>query len=102
MGNKERDSLRRLVQASMLAAMACAATLVIQIPSPMNGYVNLGDAVVLLSGWLLGPWYGFAAAAGIPGNVVQACFGLAAGVLLAAALDRAGVRPAGGGTERKI
>ena len=62
MGNKERDSLRRLVQASMLAAMACAATLVIQIPSPMNGYVNLGDAVVLLSGWLLGPWYGFAAA----------------------------------------
>lgn len=181
MDNKERDPLRRLVQASMLAAMACVATLVIQIPSPMNGYVNLGDAVVLLSGWLLGPWYGFAAAgvgsmladlfsgyahyaagtllikgamaavagalcgavcrmggrplparlisaaaaetvmvlgyfafaglwlgnglaaaASIPGNLVQAAFGLAAGILLAAALGRAGVGLAGGGTGRKI
>ncbi len=27
----------------------------------MQGYVNLGDCFVLLSGWLLGPWYGFAA-----------------------------------------
>ena len=35
--------------------------MVVQIPSPMQGYVNLGDCFVLLSGWLLGPWYGFAA-----------------------------------------
>ena len=28
--------------------------MVVQIPSPMNGYVNLGDCFVLLSGWLLG------------------------------------------------
>lgn len=48
--------------AAMFAALACVATMVIRIPSPMNGYVNLGDCVVLLSGWLLGPWYGFAAA----------------------------------------
>ena len=46
----------------MLAALCCVATMVIQIPSPMNGYVNLGDCFVLLSGWLLGPWYGGAAA----------------------------------------
>ena len=37
-------------------------TLVIQVPSPMNGYVNLGDCGVLLSAWILGPWYGGAAA----------------------------------------
>ena len=50
--------------AAVLAALACVATMVIQIPSPMNGYVNLGDCFVLLSGWLLGPWWG-AAAGGI-------------------------------------
>ena len=45
----------------VLAALVCVATMVVQIPSPMQGYVNLGDCFVLLSGWLLGPWYGFAA-----------------------------------------
>ena len=49
---------------AVLAALACVATMVVQIPSPMNGYVNLGDCFVLLSGWLLGPWWG-AAAGGI-------------------------------------
>ncbi len=36
--------------------------MVIKIPSPLNGYLNLGDCVVLLSGWILGPLYGFLAA----------------------------------------
>ncbi len=56
--------IRTMVMAAVLAALACVATMVIQIPSPMNGYVNLGDCFVLLSGWLLGPWWG-AAAGGI-------------------------------------
>ena len=56
--------IRIMVMAAVLAALACVATMVIQIPSPMNGYVNLGDCFVLLSGWLLGPWWG-AAAGGI-------------------------------------
>ena len=46
----------------MLAALCCVATMIIKIPSPLKGYLNLGDCVVLLSGWLLGPAYGFAAA----------------------------------------
>ena len=54
--------IRTMVMAAVLAALACVATMVVQIPSPMNGYVNLGDCFVLLSGWLLGPWYGGAAA----------------------------------------
>jgi uncharacterized membrane protein len=37
-------------------------TMVIQVPSPMQGYVNLGDCAVLLSAWVLGPVYGGAAA----------------------------------------
>lgn len=56
--------IRKLIYAAMLAALVTAATMVIKIPSPTNGYVNLGDCFVLLAGWLLGPWYG-AAAAGV-------------------------------------
>jgi len=47
----------------MLAALACVATMVIKIPSPLSGYLNLGDCIVLLSGWLMPPLYGFMAAA---------------------------------------
>ena len=54
--------IRKLVISAMMAALTYIATMVIQIPSPMNGYVNLGDCFVLLCGWLLGPWYGGAAA----------------------------------------
>ena len=56
--------IRTMVTAAVLAALSCVATMVVQIPSPMNGFVNLGDCFVLLSGWLLGPWWG-AAAGGI-------------------------------------
>lgn len=54
--------VRKLVFSALLAALVTAATMVVKIPSPTNGYVNLGDCFVLLSGWLLGPWYGGAAA----------------------------------------
>ena len=56
--------IKKMVLSAMLAALVTAATMVVRIPSPTNGYVNLGDCFVLLAGWLLGPWYG-AAAAGI-------------------------------------
>lgn len=59
-----RQKLKLLVTASMLAALSCVATMIIQIPSPTQGYLHLGDAVVLLCGWLLGPLWG-ALAAGI-------------------------------------
>ena len=53
----------RLVLTAMLAALVCVATLIVKIPTPFKGYVNLGDGLVLLCGWMLGPAYGFAAAA---------------------------------------
>ena len=53
---------KKIVIASMLAALVCVATMIIKIPSPLKGYLNLGDCVVLLSGWLLSPVYGFLAA----------------------------------------
>ena len=54
--------LRKLVLAALFAALCTVMTMVIQVPSPMQGYVNLGDCAVLLSAWVLGPWYGGAAA----------------------------------------
>lgn len=57
-----KSKTQSMVMAAMLAALTCAATMVIKIPSPLHGYINLGDCIVLLCGWLLGPVYGFWAA----------------------------------------
>lgn len=57
-----KTNTRKIVTASMFAALCCVATMIIKIPSPLKGYLNLGDCIVLLSGWLLSPVYGFAAA----------------------------------------
>lgn len=51
-----------IVMAALLAALTCVATMIIKIPSPMKGYINLGDSIVLVSGWLLSPAWGFLAA----------------------------------------
>ncbi len=57
-----KTKAQKIVIAAMLAALTCIATMIIKIPSPLKGYLNLGDCVVLLSGWLLSPLYGFLAA----------------------------------------
>ena len=57
-----KTNTQKIVTSSMLAALCCVATMIIKIPSPLKGYLNLGDCVVLISGWLLSPAYGFAAA----------------------------------------
>lgn len=54
---------KKTIMAAMLAALVCVATMIIKIPSPMQqGYLNLGDCVVLLCGFMLSPVYGFLAA----------------------------------------
>ena len=53
---------KKLVMASLMAALVCVATMIIKIPSPLKGYLNLGDGIVLLAGWMLLPGYGFLAA----------------------------------------
>lgn len=57
-----RQRIHKMVLTALFMALCCVATMVIQIPSPMQGYVNLGDCMVLLAGWILGPWWGMAAA----------------------------------------
>ena len=66
----------QLTKAAMLAALTAVATLVIQIPIPGTGYINLGDGLVLLSGFLLGPLYG-GLAAGIGAGLADLISGYA-------------------------
>lgn len=54
-------TLIKLCASGMFAALICAATMLIQIPSPTHGYVNFGDCFILIAAWVLGPVYGFAA-----------------------------------------
>ena len=56
------SKVKKIVFSALLAALACVATMIVKIPSPMKGYINLGDCIVLLSGFLLPPVYGFLAA----------------------------------------
>lgn len=53
---------KKIVTAALLTALTCVATMIIKIPSPLKGYLNIGDCIVLISGWLLSPLYGFLAA----------------------------------------
>ena len=53
---------KKIVMAALMAALTCVATMIIKIPSPLNGYINLGDCIVLVAGWMLSPTYGFLAA----------------------------------------
>ena len=55
-------STRKIITASMLATLTFVATVIIKIPSPLNGYINLGDALILLTGYLLSPTYAFLSA----------------------------------------
>ena len=57
-----KSNTKKIVMAALMAALACVATMIIKIPSPLKGYLNLGDCVVLTAGWMLSPVYGFLAA----------------------------------------
>ena len=63
-GTPQRKKSVALVMTGLFAALTCVATMVLVIPSPTGGYMNLGDAVVLLGAFLLGPACG-AVAGGI-------------------------------------
>jgi uncharacterized membrane protein len=53
---------KKIVIAALMTSLACVSTMIIKIPSPLKGYLNLGDCVVLVAGWMLAPGYGFMAA----------------------------------------
>lgn len=54
---------KKLVITALFAALTCVATMAIRIPTPgTGGYIHPGDAIVILSGIILGPGYGLLAA----------------------------------------
>ena len=50
--------IKKMVFSAIFITLVFVSTYIIRIPSPINGYVNLGDGFVLASGWLLGPVFG--------------------------------------------
>nr|WP_296084898.1 ECF transporter S component [uncultured Blautia sp.] len=56
------SNLKKLILAALFAALSCVATMSIRIPTPgTGGYIHPGDAIVILSGVILGPVWGFLA-----------------------------------------
>ena len=81
--------IKSMVMAAVMAALTYVATTVIKIPAPTGGYVHIGDGLVLLCGWILGPWWG-GAAAGIGSMLTDLLNGYAhyaPGTLVIKALD---------------
>ena len=68
------NTTKKIVFAALLAALACVATMIIKIPTPLGGYIHAGDAVVVLAGFLLGPVWG-ALAAGLGSALADVILG---------------------------
>ena len=51
----KKDYTKKVVMSSLFAALICVVTAFVKVPMPLVGYVNLGDALVLCAGALLGP-----------------------------------------------
>lgn len=112
-GARPAEQTRTLVMAGLFAALGCVATLLLQVPSPTGGYLNLGDTVVILGAYLLGPVFGAVAggvgpaladllsgyAIYVPATlVIKAAMGLLAAVLYRTA-GRRGMVLCGGAAE---
>ncbi len=65
---------KKLIISAMFAAMVCVATMVIKFQITLGGYVNLGDCMVLLAGWMISPGMAFLAA-GIGSAAADAILG---------------------------
>lgn len=58
--SKKKITTEKIALYGVLMALTTVATMVISIPTiATKGYINLGDAIVLLSGLVLGPAGGF-------------------------------------------
>lgn len=60
----KKDRLTFVVYSALLTAMIMIATMFLQMPTGLGGYVHLGDGVIFIAAAVLGPWAGIAAALG--------------------------------------
>ncbi|SCW55842.1 Uncharacterized membrane protein [Ruminococcaceae bacterium YRB3002] len=90
-------STKRVALAGVLTALTFVMTYFVRIPIPATeGYVNLGDTVILISSFLLGPFAAIPAAVGsaladllagyahyiIPTAIIKGAMGAACGAIL--------------------
>ena len=62
MNTTTNSKLKKIVLTALFAALSCVATMSIKLPTPgTGGYIHPGDAMVILSGVVLGPWWGLLA-----------------------------------------
>jgi len=55
-------NVKELAMVALFMALVAVATMIVRVPIPQtNGYMNLGDSMVLLSGIFFGPGLGFMA-----------------------------------------
>ena len=59
----KKQKLKLTIISALFAALICVATMVVKIPTPLNGCINLGDCVILVVAFTLPCGYGFLAAA---------------------------------------
>lgn len=60
----KNKNMLKVIYASLFAAIICVVTMFPQIPVPATGgYIHMGDTMILVAAWLLGPIYGSLAAA---------------------------------------
>ena len=57
------NKTKKTVIAALMAALICVSTMIIKIPTPLHGYMNLGDCFVLCAAAVISPLYAFLAAA---------------------------------------
>lgn len=58
--SKTKFSINQIALYGILMALTVLATMLVSVPTiATQGYINLGDAIVLLSGMILGPGGGF-------------------------------------------
>ncbi|MBQ8119408.1 MAG: ECF transporter S component [Ruminococcus sp.] len=73
MAKNKNEKILFLVLTGLFTAMITVSTMIIRIPTPTKGYINLGDCFVNIAGWLLGGVYGGIAAG--TGSALSDLFG---------------------------
>ncbi len=58
----KKNNTKTVVLSALFCALICLATMIIKIPTPLKGYINLGDGAVLLAAWILPSGFAFLAA----------------------------------------
>lgn len=60
--NLKNNNIKKLVLSALFCALICVATALFPIPLGNGGYANLGDTLIAVGSFFLGPVFGFFAA----------------------------------------